>query len=264
MRGRGIEVSGYEKRRTLRMTAGVLEDVDDPVAVECRLRISAKGEEILGLYASPVMVKELVVGYLASEGIIKGRWCADGISLTNEGKDILVDIPLEGEVSLEGGTMTSGCLGGITFDREFPERPPDEGMVIEGHRLKALFDRFQGMSGLYRLTGCIHSAALSDGKRILAHGEDIGRHNAVDKVIGRCLLEGIPLEGKVMLVSGRLSSEMVSKCSRWRIPVVVSRTAPTTLAVDMAEARGVTLIGFMRASRFTVYTHPGRIVPGNR
>ncbi|MFA5354056.1 MAG: formate dehydrogenase accessory sulfurtransferase FdhD, partial [Thermodesulfovibrionales bacterium] len=120
--------------------------------------------------------------------------------------------------------------------------------------------QFQDASELYKVTGCVHSAALSDGKEILCLAEDIGRHNAVDKVIGYALSEGIPFEGKIMLASGRLSSEIVSKCARWGIPVVASRTSPTSLAVEIAEKYGVTVTGFIRAERMNVYTHPERIL----
>jgi FdhD protein len=90
--------------------------------------------------------------------------------------------------------------------------------------------------------------------------EDIGRHNAVDKVVGYCLLEGIPMQDKIILVSGRLSSEIATKCARWDIPIVVSRAAPTALAVDIAEKRGITMVGFMRGKRLNIYTHPERII----
>jgi FdhD protein len=95
---------------------------------------------------------------------------------------------------------------------------------------------------------------------IIAFAEDIGRHNAIDKLIGYCILENIPLNGKMVLVSGRLSSEMITKCAKWSIPMVVSRTAPTTRALEIAQRTGMTVIGFMRGERFNVYTHPERIL----
>ncbi|MCL5423238.1 MAG: formate dehydrogenase accessory sulfurtransferase FdhD, partial [Nitrospirae bacterium] len=105
----------------------------------------------------------------------------------------------------------------------------------------------------------IEKAALSDGRVIMCFAEDIGRHNAVDKVIGYALLENIPFSGKILLASGRISSEISSKCSRWGIPILATRTAPTNLAVEIAEKRGITVVGFMRGNRFNVYTHPERI-----
>ena len=99
-----------------------------------------------------------------------------------------------------------------------------------------------------------------DQRNIIVHAEDIGRHNAVDKVIGYCLIEDIPMEDKIMLVSGRLSSEIAYKCARWKIPVLASRTAPTMRAVNIAENSGVTLIGFLREKRFNIYSCPERIL----
>jgi FdhD protein len=156
--------------------------------------------------------------------------------------------------------VTSGCAGGISFRRTPSKAALADFFSVNPETLKGLFRLFQERSSLYRLTGCVHSAALSDGASVLAFAEDIGRHNAVDKVIGRCLLEGIAFEGKVMLVSGRLSSEMASKCSRWGIPVVASRTAPTDLALRIAEESGITVVGFLRGDRMNVYTHPERVV----
>ncbi len=250
-------MKGAEKRRIARITEEGCLEFDDEVARERMLRISVNGQEVLRLYCSPVKIRELVVGLFMTEGIIRGSWCA-GRMTVKYGRDILVDVPAEGEVSLEGGTITSGCLGGITFDRTF-EYAAGDGISIGRVKLRELFTRFQRMSGLYELTGCIHNAAVSDINRIIAHAEDIGRHNAVDKVIGHCILENITLEDKIMHVSGRLSSEMASKCARWKIPIVVSRAAPTSLAIDIAERSGITMIGFMRASRFNIYTHPRRI-----
>ena len=251
-------MNSYEKRRILRMTEGDHLELSDPVAIEKRLRILVNGKEVLRLYCTPTMVRELVVGFFMTEGIIKGNWCAERMTIQYD-HEILVDIPSEGEVSLEGGAITSGCGGGVTFERNPENKPIEDNIRVERDGLRELFHKFQKSSELYKLTGCIHNAAISDGKNIIVLAEDIGRHNAVDKVIGYCILESVPFQGKIMLVSGRLSSEMASKCARWGIPVVVSRTAPTALAIDIAERRGITMIGFMRGTRCNSYTHPCRI-----
>lgn len=242
-----------------------LEDVDDPVAVEKALRIKINGKDTLRLYCSPVMVRELVVGMLLTEDIIKGSWCAERMEIVY-GDELIVDVSTddspssEGGISLEGATITSGCVGGITFEKKEVRDVGSPELKIESERLRILFNEFQLRSDLYKSTGCIHSAALSDGRILIAFAEDIGRHNAIDKIIGFSILEDIPLEGKIIFASGRLSSEMVSKCARWSIPVVVSRTAPTTRALDIAEKAGMTVIGFMRGERFNIYTHPERIL----
>jgi FdhD protein len=233
--------------------------VEDDVADERRLRILLNGKEVLKMYCSPIMIRELVAGFLTTEGIINGGWCAERMSIIYD-EEIVVDVPVEGEVHLEGGAITSGCVGGMTFERPMTEETVSDNLQIEKHKLRDLFQKFQTRSELYNITGCIHSAAISDGDHIIVCGEDIGRHNAVDKVIGYCVLENLPLQDKIILVSGRLSSEMATKCARWGIPVVVSRAAPTALAIKIAQQRGITMIGFMRGKRLNIYSHPDRIV----
>lgn len=247
------------KRRVCKHRDGSFEHIEDSLAFEKKVHIAVNGQEALSLYCTPDMVRELVVGLVMTEGIIKGGWCADRMSI-EYGEEIHVNIPAEGSVATEGMTITSGCVGGVTFDRKVRGEPIKDDFAIDKAHLRNIYRDFQTRSELYQLTGCIHSAALSDGRSLLCFAEDIGRHNAVDKVIGYAILEGIPFSGKIMLASGRISSEISSKCSRWGIPVLVTRTAPTNLAVEIAEKSGVTIIGFMRGNRFNVYTHPERIV----
>ena len=252
-------MKGFLKKRIIKITESK-QEIDDPVAVEKRLRIAINGREIVKLYCSPTMIRELVVGFLMTEGIIQGSWCAERMEIRYN-DEIYVDVPAEGEVKLEGATITSGCVGGVTFESPINDDKASPGQItIEADQLRDLFQQFQRASTLYNLTGCIHSASVSDGKHLIVLAEDIGRHNAVDKAIGYCFLENIPLEDKIMLVSGRLSSEMVTKCIRWSVPVVVSRTAPTALSIELASQKGITLVGFMRGKRFNIYTHPERIL----
>lgn len=252
-------MQSHKKRNIIKITEANNSETEDIIAEEKRLRISVNGKEALKLYCSPIMVRELVVGFMMTEGIIRGSWCTERMTV-QYGDEIVVDIPADGEVSLEGATITSGCVGGITFERTPEDSIAGDGIRISIDRLRELFHEFQKRSDLYNQTGCIHSAAVSDGDYILVIAEDIGRHNAVDKVIGYCLLEQIPLTDKILFVSGRLSSEMASKCSRWKIPIVVSRAAATALSVEIADRHGITMIGFMRGKRCNIYTHPDRIV----
>jgi FdhD protein len=251
-------MNGTKKHHVLKCRDGACTRVEDLVAEEKKLRISINGKEVLSLYCTPLMVRELAVGIVVTEGIAE-RICTERMSITYGDEDIQVDIPAEGEVRASGGSITSGCVGGVTFRKKLSRAAKRDRLSIEAPALAELFSRFQKRLGLYSTTGCIHSAALSDGIDLLFFAEDIGRHNAVDKVIGYTILEGIELKGKLMLASGRLSSEIVSKCARWGIPMVVSRAAPTALALAIAEESGVTVVGFMRGSRMNVYTHTGRV-----
>jgi len=249
----------YVKRDVLRVTETDRREVADEIAVERKLRILVNGRDALSLYCSPSMIRELVTGLIATEGLIRGEWCADRMSL-EYGEEIVADVPSEGEVAAGGAIRTSGCIGGITYEHREKIQSADYGGTIGRGALMELFRTFQGISEPYQMTGCIHSAALSGSTGILVHAEDIGRHNAVDKVIGYCLLEGISMNDKIMLVSGRLSSEIAYKCARWQIPIVASRTAPTIRAVQIAERSGVTMVGFLREKRFNVYCNPQRIL----
>ncbi len=247
------------KKKILKISGDSAKEIEDFVAVEKRLRIYINKEEIISLYCTSSMIRELVVGLLMTEGIVKGSWCVDRMSIEYN-EDIVANIEAADAVmSKEGRVITSGCVGGITFAKKPETEKITDAFAVDCKSLFQLFREFQGRSELYKLTGCVHSAALSDGKNIIAFAEDIGRHNAVDKVIGYAILENIDFKAKIMLASGRLSSEIASKCSKWGIPILASRTAPTNLAIDIAELRGITLAGFVRGDRLNIYTNPQRI-----
>ncbi|MEW6002441.1 MAG: formate dehydrogenase accessory sulfurtransferase FdhD [Nitrospirota bacterium] len=253
-----IAMNPYLKRKIVRKNNASFEEMEDFVAVEKKLRVSINGKEFISLYCTPSMIKELVIGFFLTEGIIKGEFCAEKINIEYN-EDIMVDIPVEGDVVTEGMVITSGCIGGITFTPKRVSGAIKDDFSVYSGTLKILFKEFHLKSEIFRLTGGVHSAALSDGREILVFAEDIGRHNAVDKVIGYSILKKIPFAGKLILVSGRLSSEIVSKCSRWSIPILASRAAPTDLAIKIAEKTGVTLVGFVRGDRLNVYTNSQRI-----
>ena len=252
------KMQGFIKRKIYKNNGNSFEEHDDSIALEKRLRIAVNGKEVLSLYCTPLMIRELVVGMFMTEDIIKGEWCAERMAI-HYADEVFVDIPAEGEAETDGAVITSGCIGGITFPKRLSLQKLHDSFVISAEKIKAIYRKFQNVSELYKLTGCVHSAALSNGSEILCLAEDIGRHNAVDKVIGYAILENISFEDTIMLASGRLSSEIISKCARWGVPVVASRTSPTSLAVEIAEKSGVTVVGFIRADRLNVYTHPQRI-----
>ncbi|MEJ2696027.1 MAG: formate dehydrogenase accessory sulfurtransferase FdhD [Candidatus Sulfobium sp.] len=251
-------MNAFDTIKILRIRDSSAEEIEDVVAVEKKVRISVNGRHALSLYCTPLMVREFVVGVIHNEGLINGEWCAERVSIEYD-DDIMVDVPSSGRLSEGERIITSGCAGGVSMGAEPPGIISDN-TTFEAEIVRNTFGEFQKKSEGYRATGGVHSAALTDGLHILAFAEDIGRHNAVDKVIGYCLLENIPFRGKIMLASGRLSSEIVSKCARCRIPVIVSRAAPTSLAVKIAESSGLTLIGFVRGNRMNVYAGKHRII----
>ena len=114
-------------------------------------------------------------------------------------------------------------------------------------------------SELFKNTGGVHSVAIYDNKTLLTIREDVARHNAMDKAIGHCILKSIPLDNKAIVVSGRISFDMLSKVARAKIPIVISKSAPTNLSIELAKKLNITLIGFVRGKRMNIYTHSHRI-----
>jgi FdhD protein len=242
-----------------RIRNGARTSEEDLIAFEKPLRLLINGKDFVRLSCSPVMLRELVAGFLLTEGPPGKGFCTERMSI-EYGDEIIVDVPAEGDIQVSGApARTSGCIGGVSFESYENDFPIKSGLKISFDALKALFTAFQQGSNLYRLTGCVHSAALADTEHIIIQAEDVGRHNAVDKVIGYAAPEGIPFNDKVILTTGRLSSEIASKCARAGVPILASRTAPTMRAIDSARKAGITLVGFQRGRSCNIYTHPERI-----
>jgi FdhD protein len=157
--------------------------------------------------------------------------------------------------------ITSGGGRG-TYSYSAPEAKGTVASDIEisPSEVFALMDGFVQRSGLYKATGGVHSAALCDRASILFFAEDIGRHNAVDKIFGHCILEDIPTNDRILLTSGRISSEILLKVAKGNIPIIISKSAPTNLAVRLANDFGITLIGFVRGRSMNAYTNDWRLV----
>ncbi|MCK4910150.1 MAG: formate dehydrogenase accessory sulfurtransferase FdhD [Thermodesulfovibrionales bacterium] len=245
-------------RKIMKVRGADAHEEEDSLANEGRLNITVNGIKVVSMFCTPTMLRELAVGFVMSEGIAEGV-CMDRMTLMHGEEESTVEMHAEGEVDLEGGTVTSGCVGGMSFGGKKVLSAHEDGLKVEVSALRASMKRFLHKDGLYTETGCAHRAALLDGDDVISYAEDIGRHNAVDKVIGGAILEGEKFTGKVLFASGRLSSEIVSKCAAWGIPIVASRAAPTERAVKIAQDAGVTLVGFMRGERFNIYCHPQRI-----
>ena len=137
--------------------------------------------------------------------------------------------------------------------------PLEGDLKISAGKIWFLMESLEERAELFKSTGCVHSAALADQEQILCFFEDIGRHNAIDKIIGECLLAGIPTDDKIIVSSGRLSSEILLKAAKLKIQLLVSRAAPTSLCIELAESLNVTLAGFVRGKRTNIYTHGWRI-----
>lgn len=212
---------------------------------------------------TPSDLEALAVGFLFNEEIIDTL--ADIASVRVCPNEDNVDIWLNKKVQKpEKWIRTSGCSGGKTsVDKNYNLKKvtkAQNGNLLPGERIGSLIERLSEAQELYRATGGVHSSALSDGEKIIFVAEDIGRHNTLDKIAGRCILEQVHLKKKIILTTGRISSEMIQKTGRIGAMMVISRTSPSSLSVQMADEMGITLIGYARRDRFTIYTHPERIL----
>ena len=141
--------------------------------------------------------------------------------------------------------------------------PLEKQMVVEIQTIYKIMQSNIKPTELFMETGGFHSVAVYDGEKEVVTMTDVARHNAVDKVIGYCMLNDIDCRDKILVVSGRISSDMLNKAKKGSIPIVVSKSAPTSLSIDQADQAGITLVGFVRGERMNVYTHPQRIDLGD-
>lgn len=234
---------------------------------ETALTLFVNRKELITLLCSPTNVEALAVGFLYSEGFLPSIGDLRSLRVDLRRGTVHVEIdnynPLVEQLT-HSRTLTTGCGRGTLFYNVLDSlgvRPLRSRRKVKRSTLQALMKALLTGSESYRETGGIHSAALGTrGGKLLVLCEDLGRHNAVDKVFGECLLREISSAEKVLLTSGRISSEMLIKAQKMRVTVVVSATSPTSLSVDMARQFGLTLIGYSRGDRMNVYTHPERII----
>ncbi|XPV67877.1 MAG: formate dehydrogenase accessory sulfurtransferase FdhD [Halarcobacter sp.] len=239
-------------------------EVEDVTIEEARLNVYLNGNKAISMMCIPLDQEAHALGFLMSENIISSLDDVEEIILSEDGLRVDIKAAVD-EDSLENlykeKTLVSGCGGGVTGNISGSVEVPfnQTSFVIRPEIISKEVKKFYDQSELYTLTGCVHKAMiyLEDGTTITS--EDIGRHNAIDKVVGKCKLQGLDTTKSVLFVSGRLSSEMVVKAVMHRVPIIVSRTAPTFLGVQTAHNHGLTLIGFARGKKMNIYTHQGRI-----
>jgi FdhD protein len=239
----------------------------DSIIDEDILEIHINGEKTFQMVFSMTHTQALAAGFLFTQGIVQEKDDILDLAFAEETKQcrvILRDSALKRIDEFKTMGSIRGSSGGALLqnqDRIFiPGRT--RGFSITYDQVSALIRMHGDHSELFHKTGAVHSAGLCDPFQILAYYEDIGRHNALDKLAGDILLREIPVGDKVATLSCRMSLEIIGKIIRTGIPIVISNAAPTLSAVRMAERAGLTLIGFARDNRFNIYTHEKRIVPG--
>jgi FdhD protein len=224
---------------------------------EMALTIYVNRLELVTILCTPSKLNCLVLGFLYAEGIISGMDDVSSMRVCEE--ESLAEVTLKNaEYKLPTRrTLTSGCGGGATFKTQ--EQSVDSGVVVTPEEVLALMKGLLEQMELYRLCGGVHGSALCDTKNLLVVAEDIGRHNTLDKIQGECLLKGISTKDRLLLSTGRVSSEMLIKAATMQVPVVVSRHSITGNAVSLASDLGIALVGHARGSRLSVYSHPERL-----
>jgi len=226
------------------------------VVIEAPYALWVNGRQILNVMTSPSRLEDFVVGYLYTERLIKQVDDIESLQIEKQTIRVLTT----GKVPIREGkkTILSGCGGDSTFldIKKLPKVSSD--IVMDPtwlhQALKIVLD-----SDLHIRTGGIHVVGLVNSDKMITKTEDIGRHNALDRVIGYAIRTGVDLTRTCVLISGRISSEMARKCVLAGIPMIASRGATTSLAIEMAQATGLTVIGFIRGGKMNIYTSPWRV-----
>lgn len=245
----------------LRYRAGKWETYEPGVITETPVSLTVNGKAWLTLMCTPIDLEALAIGFLFNEGVLKDRSEIELVQVCASGDN--VDVWLNHAVSVpeSGWRRTSGCTGGATA--VVPENLHPQlknGYVLTPQIIQYQIETLLENQDLYRAVGGVHASILTDGENVIASGEDVGRHNTLDKIAGKCVLHNLQPARKILVTTGRVSSEMIQKAARIGAASVISRTSASSLSVKLAEKWGITLIGYARRDQFIVYTHGERIL----
>lgn len=242
---------------------------DDFLAAEEPLEIRVNGRSVSVTMRTPGHDEELAAGFLFTEGMIHAPGDLAATTVTGNVVDVTlapgVDAALERLTRHVFASSSCGLCGKASIanlQTQFPPLPADD-VRLSLAALRALAPTLRAAQDTFTQTGGLHAAGLFDlAGNLLAAREDVGRHNAVDKVVGHGLLQNtLPFASHVLLVSGRASFEILQKALAARVPIIAAVSAPSSLAVEFARANRQTLVGFLRDTSLNIYTHPERIVP---
>lgn len=257
------EVEPLPVRRRSVTRFGGSKEREDLLVLERAVALHVNRSHLVTLDCLPGSLRELAVGLCVGSGLAEAP---DQIeSVEADYRQNRIDVVLNGGPADPARTLrrhlASGCgaqlgaeLGGL---RGVENRRP--GFRVDANHILRVLAELRGMAPVFGRTGATHQAAFSDGQGVRYFAEDVGRHNAVDKVVGGCLLRGVDLSRGVLVVTGRLNTQIVTKILRCGVPVLASRSASTARAARRAGRHGLTLIGFARGKRMNIYTHPERV-----
>ena len=235
--------------------AGKWEAVEGAVIEEKNVCIQVNGRVLARFMATPMEQEALALGFLRSEGVISGPDDVADLRVGPSGE--CVDVWLAHSAPLPNDAdaiRTAGCGGGVTFDDLLNLTPePFPALALTPEQLIARYYEMRADEALYPITRGVHASALCTPERVLLMAEDVGRHNTLDKLWGKAMLAGVETKGRILVTTGRISSEMLGKAAKMGAPVIASRTSPTSRSVALARAWGVTLAGYIRRGGFRVY-----------
>ena len=238
------------------------EEISSPeeeVIVEKPVSLTVNGNVWLTFMCTPNDLEALAAGFLFNENVIESKDDIADIYICENQDNVDIWLNKKAEEP-NNWRRTSGCTGGYTAAVLEEIKPvKSKGMTLSPESILRLIRQLFDSQEIYRKTGGVHSSGLSDGDKILIVTEDVGRHNTLDKIAGKYILEDVKGKPMVLMSTGRISSEMLQKAARLQVPVLVSRTSPTSMSVELAKKLGITLIGYARGHRFNIYTHPERI-----
>ncbi|MBI4183625.1 MAG: formate dehydrogenase accessory sulfurtransferase FdhD [Proteobacteria bacterium] len=239
--------------------------VETAVTVERPLTLFLNRQEIVTMMTVGDYPEYLAVGYLRNQDMLRADDAVTGIDHDEEIETVVVrtERATDYEAKLRKKTLTSGCAQGTVFGDVMESferaRLPDDA-VVRTSWLYALMKKINTAPSLYLAAGAIHGGVLCQGDRPLVYMEDVGRHNAIDKIAGYMFLERVPGADKILYTTGRLTSEMVIKTVQMGIPVLVSRSGFTAWGVELARSANLTLIGRAKGRRFLALAGEGRVV----
>ena len=231
------------------------------VIEEALITIYVNGIELATIMATPQEQDLLALGFMKNEGLIENLSEIEILHISTAGccVDIWLNRPF---VKPPRTIITSGCGGGVTFtDPEEGIEPLHSEIIIKPELIRQSFRKLQPPNSLYARSRGVHAAGLLDPhtEELIAIVEDVGRHNTIDKLTGCCLKNGIETTDRVLLVTGRISSEMMRKAAMMGCPIAASRTSPTSLSIEMAKAWNITLVGYVRSGSMKIYNMPNRL-----
>lgn len=253
------------KQKIKKCSNGLLVDIEDDIVTEFPLTIFVNDQEFATMVCTPTHFKEMVVGFLASEGVI--RFQTDIASLTIDENTGYAHVKLHADVTTSQQYYSKRFIGSCCGkSRQFyfhndarTAKTSTAKLTITPSHCIQLMNDLQKSSFVFQETGGVHNAALCSPDEIIVSRTDIGRHNALDKLYGYSILNQIPVREKIIVFSGRISSEVLVKAAKIGVGIVLSKSAPTDLAIKLAEDLNITAVGFIRGNSFNIYSHPERI-----